>query len=83
MLLARRPWAARAVAGINAAVVGVLAAALYDPVWREGVKSIADAIIVALGLTLVSVLKRSPIWAVLWCVAAAVAWRLLQGLIGP
>lgn len=81
-LLVRRPWAARAMAGINAAVVGVLAAALYDPVWREGVKSVADAVIVASGLVLVSVLKRSPIWAVLWCVGAAVAWRSLQGLIG-
>jgi len=37
-----RPRAAAAVAGAGAAVVGVLAAALYDPVWRTGVNDARD-----------------------------------------
>jgi chromate transporter len=32
----------QALAGINAAVVGVLAAALYDPVWTSAIRSKAD-----------------------------------------
>ncbi len=31
------PIAFRAIAGVNAAVVGVLAAAFYDPVWKSAV----------------------------------------------
>lgn len=37
--------------GINAAVVGLLAAALYDPVWTGAVFSISDVLIAAFGFT--------------------------------
>ena len=40
--LRQRDAVARALAGINAAVVGVLAAALYDPVWTSAIHSRAD-----------------------------------------
>ena len=40
--LRRRPQVQRSLAGINAAVVGVLAAALYDPLWTNAVRSKAD-----------------------------------------
>jgi chromate transporter len=43
-LLAKAPSASAALAGVNASVVGVLAAALYDPVWVSGVRDLADAV---------------------------------------
>jgi len=40
--LRRTSWAQSALRGINAAVVGLLLAALYDPVWTSGINSAAD-----------------------------------------
>jgi chromate transporter len=40
--LRRRPGARAALMGVNAAVVGLLLAALYDPIWTVGVTSAAD-----------------------------------------
>lgn len=40
--LRQRDGVQRAMAGVNAAVVGVLAAALYDPVWTSAIHSKAD-----------------------------------------
>ncbi|MCJ9709681.1 chromate transporter, partial [Bordetella hinzii] len=40
--LRQRAAIQRAMAGINAAVVGVLAAALYDPVWTSAILGRAD-----------------------------------------
>ena len=74
--LVGRPWAARAVAGINAAVVGLLAAALYDPVWREGVTGLVDVAIVAVGWVLLWRLRLSALWALAWCVGAALVSAL-------
>ena len=45
--LVRHPRAARAIAGANAAVVALLAAAFLDPVLREGVRSPLDAVVLA------------------------------------
>lgn len=42
--LAKAPRASAALAGVNASVVGILAAALYDPVWLSGVHDLADAV---------------------------------------
>jgi len=42
--LAKGPSASSALAGVNAAVVGILAAALYDPVWISGVHDLPDAV---------------------------------------
>jgi chromate transporter len=39
-----------AIVGINAAVVGILAFALYDPLWSTGVRTWRDALLVAIGL---------------------------------
>jgi chromate transporter len=66
------PMAARAVAGINAAVVGLLAAALYDPVWTSAVHGPLDVAIVAIAFTLLIAWRASAIIVVLWCVAAAI-----------
>jgi chromate transporter len=71
--LAARPGAARAVAGVNAAVVGLLGAALYDPVWTSAVRGPADLAIALAGFTLLAAWRLSALWVVAWCVAASVA----------
>ena len=45
-------WARSVLRGANAAVVGVLLAALYDPVWKQGIRGAPDvaAAVVAYGL---------------------------------
>lgn len=51
------PRLAGAVAGINAAVVGLLLAALYQPVWQSAVLAPRDLALAALGFYLLRVLK--------------------------
>ena len=61
----------RALYRINAAVVGLLAAALYDPVWVTAIHSIVGVAIV-LGAFALLVLVRTPVWvAILFCVSAS------------
>jgi len=74
--------AAAAVAGVNAAVVGLLGAALYDPVWTEAVGSIGDVAIVVAGFALQVALRMPALGVVLWCVGASIAMGPLAGLPG-
>lgn len=74
--LAARPSAARAVAGVNAAVVGILGAALYDPVWTSAVHGPLDVAIAVIAFTLLAAWRASALVIVLWCVAAALATAL-------
>ena len=71
--LSRHRWGASVVAGINAAVVGLLAAAFHDPVWTEGVRAPVDMAVAALGLAMLAFARISSLWIVLWCVAASIA----------
>lgn len=57
-----RPRLAGAVAGINAAVVGLLLAALYQPVWQSAVLTPTDLALAAVGFYLLRAL-RLPILA--------------------
>lgn len=69
--LVRHPRAASAMAGINAAVVGLLGAAFIDPVWTSGVRAPVDLGIAAVGFALLA-WRRWPAWTVVpWCVGAA------------
>lgn len=72
--LRARPAASAAVHGANAAVVGVLAAALYSPVFTTGVTS-AWSFCLALVCFVMLVAGRTPPWAVvlLGCVVGALA----------
>ena len=70
-LLARQRWAAQAVAGINAAVVGLLAFTLVTSVWPGAVFQLSDVLIAAIGWLMLSRLKLSALLVVLWCVAAS------------
>lgn len=67
--------ARRALAGVNAAVVGLLAAAFYDPVFLRGVP---DAAALALAIAAFCALRvwAAPPFAVVLCCAAA-GWAVL------
>jgi chromate transporter len=62
--------AAPALAGVNAAVVGLLAAALYDPVFTGAVHGAVDAMI-ALGALVLLAVRVPPLAVVAGCVACA------------
>ncbi|MDD9947926.1 MAG: chromate efflux transporter [candidate division Zixibacteria bacterium] len=68
--LARKPGAAGAVAGVNASVVGLLLAALYQPVFVNGVFSPLDLALAIVGFFLLRAL-RLPILALVAFFAVA------------
>jgi chromate transporter len=57
----RRAAAQAAMRGTNAAVVGILGAALYNPVWTSAVAGPRDFAIVAVGFVLLVVWKLPPL----------------------
>jgi chromate transporter len=59
-----------ALMGVNAGVVGLLAAAFYDPVWTTAVDRPADFVVAAGAFVALAVWKVSPVWVV---VAGALA----------
>jgi chromate transporter len=68
--MARRPAAAAAIAGVNAAVVGLLAAALYDPIGRAAIVSLWDVARLAVALAILWRWPRRPLATVAFCIAA-------------
>jgi len=68
--LRRRPAAQAALRGVNAAVVGILLAALFDPIFLSSVRAPADFAI-ALAAFAALVLWKAPVWAVVAATAAA------------
>lgn len=77
--LAQRPSAARAVAGVNAAVVGLLAAALYDPLWVTAVHGVTDFAIALAGFGLLLSGRVPVLVVVAGCVVASMGRVLLGG----
>lgn len=73
--LRRAPLAQRALMGVNAGVVGILAAALYTPVFTEGVTSVAALGIAAAGFVALTSWK-APAWAVV-VAAGLIGWAVL------
>lgn len=63
-----------ALAGTNAAVVGLLGAALYRPAWTGAVSGVADVIFL-LGIAGVFLVWRMPVWLVV------IAAGLVGGLV--
>jgi chromate transporter len=61
-----------ALAGINAAVVGLLAAALYNPVWVSAVHAPVDVAIVLVAFVLSLRFKVPPILIATLCVCASI-----------
>lgn len=74
--LRARPGARAAMAGVNAAVVGLLGAALYDPVWTSAVQGSSDFAIAATGFALLVVWNAPPLLIVLLCAAAGMGLGL-------
>lgn len=67
-----------ALAGVNAAVVGILAAALYDPIFTSSIIATEDLAIALVGFAILSVWKKPPIWVVVWGVVASLGLFLLR-----
>ncbi|WP_203289645.1 chromate efflux transporter [Metabacillus sp. cB07] len=67
-----------ALMGVNAAVVGILLAALYDPVWTSAIKSTGDFALALAAFALLVYFKLPP-WLV---VLLAAAGGIVLGLIG-
>ena len=65
-----------AMAGVNAAVVGLLASALYDPVWTGAVRGPTDFAIAAAGFVALIVWRAPPLIVVIATAGAATALSL-------
>lgn len=63
--LRTRPAAQAAMRGVNAAVVGLLGAALYNPVWTTSVKAPGDFGIALTGFILLTVWRTPPLVVVI------------------
>jgi len=68
--LRTQPNAQAAMRGVNAAVVGLLASALYNPVWVSAVRTPADFALAAVGFALLIVWRAPPLIVVLLSGAA-------------
>lgn len=71
---AERPRIAGAVAAVNASVVGLLMAALYQPVFVSAVASPLDMSVALLGFALLRILK----WPLLWVLAALLSYGVFN-----
>lgn len=65
--LRQRDGVQRAMAGVNAAVVGVLVAALYDPVWTSAIHSRVDFGLALAAFGLLVYARLSPVLVVILC----------------
>jgi chromate transporter len=70
--LRTRPGAQAAMRGINAAVVGLLGAALYNPVWTSAVLGPRDFAVAAAGFVLLVAWRAPPLLVVLLSALAGV-----------
>ena len=59
--LRRKLWAQALMQGVNAAVVGLLGAALYTPLWTSSVRRPGDFAIAAAGFLLLTVWRAPPL----------------------
>jgi chromate transporter len=72
--LRRRMGAQAAMRGVNAAVVGLLAAALYDPIWTSSVGSAVDFELALVGFVLLMVWRAPPLLVVLLGALGGMMW---------
>lgn len=80
--LRRKAWAQSALRGVNAAVVGLLLAALYNPVWTSGIRTASDFAIGIAAFLALFVWNVAPWLVVVLCaiVAGGVAMLPAGGL---
>jgi len=67
-----QPDAQAVMHGVNAAVVGLLGAALYNPIWTSSVKTMGDIGAALIGFVLLTVWRAPPILIVILGAAAGV-----------
>jgi chromate transporter len=67
--LRRNRYAQASIKGINASVVGILIAALYQPLWTTTIHTASDFWIALLAFALLALWRVQP-WMVVACVAA-------------
>src|SRR6185437_8038474 len=60
----KHTWAPAAVRGVNAAVVGILAAALYQPLWTSTVVTPRDFAVALVGFVLLTAWRAPPLLVV-------------------
>jgi chromate transporter len=71
--LRTRPGFTAAIRGVNAAVVGILVAALWTPVWTGSVDTAADAAVAIAGFALLAATRIPPLAVVVGAAIAGVA----------
>jgi chromate transporter len=71
--LRKRAWALAVMRGVNAAVVGLLGAALYNPIGTSSVSTPADFGIVLVGFALLAVWRAPPLLVVIVSALAGMA----------
>lgn len=69
----KREGAQAAMRGVNAAVVGLLGAALYNPLWVTSVKTPGDFGLALVGFVLLTVWRAPPLLAVVTCAIGGAA----------
>ena len=74
-----RPGAQAAMRGVNAAVVGLLGAALYNPLWTNTVKTPGDFGVALVGFVLLVAWRAAPLVAVVVCACGGIALALASG----
>ncbi|MEZ9230346.1 chromate efflux transporter [Vibrio amylolyticus] len=75
--LANKPRVAGAISGVNASVVGLLVAALYQPVFTSAVVNALDISLVLIGFFLLKQLKLPIVWMVAFFMLAGAATGFL------
>ena len=74
-----RPGAQAAMRGVNAAVVGLLGAALYNPLWTNTVKTPGDFGVALVGFVLLVAWRAAPLVAVVVCACGGIVLALASG----
>jgi chromate transporter len=78
--LRKKSWAQAALRGVNAAVVGLLLAALYNPVWTSGITSAGDFALGVVAFLLLFMWKTPPWLVVGFCALGGAAIAFLPSL---
>jgi chromate transporter len=71
--LRSRAWGQGAMRGINAAVVGLLGAALYNPLWTSSINTTGDLSVAIIGFVLLTAWRTRPLWVVIIGALAGIA----------
>jgi len=64
--------------GVNAAVVGLLGAALYTPVWTSSVRTPGDFGVAVVGFVLLTVWRAPPLLVVVVSAPGGIALALVE-----